>query len=1413
MSKNVITIRRRNRTLTACLLGSLPRPEIKRLELLILLGVLLLPAILRGAQRQSVNHRLPADLAMLQSVGRLAPAEQLRLVIALPLRNRGEFDVLLQRIYDPTGPDYHRYLTPQQFAERFSPSEQDYRAVMDFATKQGLTVIGTHPNRTLVDVHGTVADIERAFHVGLRRYPHPSEARTFFAPDSGPSVDLEVPILEIRGLDDYVLPRPMYRHIPIPLSQAGMAEPSVGSGPVGTYMGKDFRAAYVPGVTLTGLGQSVGLFELDGYYTNDPIQYASQAGLTNVIPPINVLVDEFDGSPGANNVEVALDIEMVMSMAPEAQVIVYEGSSATPTIVIDLLNRMATDNRASVVSSSWTFHAGPAMEQVFQQMVAQGQSFFNSSGDYGAYTGTVPTSADDPNVTVVGGTLLTTSGPEGDWVSEVAWNRGNGEGSGGGINTARTIPSWQAAIDMSTNHGSTTLRNNPDVSMIADATYAVADNGVSHYVGGTSVSAPLWAGFAALVNERATSQGKPAIGFINPALYALGQGTGYSTSFHDITSGSNTNSASPTDYFAVPGYDLCTGWGSPTPGLIDALLNVQFIIPSGWTRTPLVSQSWASVASSADGMKLAAVDLSGGNQINMSSSGGVTWRASGPRASWRGVASSADGVRVAAAAMYGPIYISTNSGSSWTATTSPSYSWRSMASSADGTKLAAGAFWEGVFGVSTNSGLSWYSAPAILGGELNWMPVGWSGDGCVLIAGCGSQVYVSTDSGLTATTTTLTGTSVRGVAASADGSTLITAGTSSICVSTNFGATWVVTSAPSSPWFSVACSADGYRIVAAPIPGNIWLSDDRGATWLEIGPRPAQWFSIACSADGARLIVCAGNYLDGPVYTGVFPRTGPAITTPPANQTSVMGSNAVFTVSAFGPPPLSYQWSYNGTNIAGATDNSLLLTNVQPCDAGNYRVRVSDAFGFRDSPLATLTVIPPPPVIVVQPTNQTAVLGTTVNFSATASGSPPLNYQWMLNGGNIAGATSNILTIVNAQSGDAATYAITVANGYGSITSSNAVLTLITSTPCLEPPSGLLGWWSAEGNAADRTGMNSGTLVGNATYDPGYAGQCFVFDGNGAAVSLPNRPDLQLQALTVELWVKRGSATLSSHSGNSGFLFTLGGSGLGIFDGGDLFWRYSGFAYGAAGVINDTNWHNVAATATSTGASIYVDGISVGGSGAPQSFSFSDAAIGALGGSVSNTFYGAIDEAALFNRLLSPAEIQSIYSAGHYGMCWMPAPPCIVTQPNSQSVLAGSSVKIVVAVAGWLDSLHYQWEFNGASMTGMTNSSLSLTNVHWDQAGSYAVVVSNVYGLATSSSATLVVQETNRPVFNSIGVLSNGVVQGEITGNAGPTCIEASTNLIDWLTLTNVVLNDVGLRFVDSNATNYPLRFYRARLR
>src|SRR6185503_13786132 len=133
------------------------------------------------------------------------------------------------------------------------------------------------------------------------------------------------------------------------------------------------------------------------------------------------------------------------------------------------------------------------------------------------------------------------------------------------------IPSWQQDIDMTANKGSTMFRNIPDVAMTADNVYVIADNGTAYPgTGGTSVAAPLWAGFAALVNQQAAQNGIPPVGFINPAVYAIGKGS--SSSFHDITTGDNTWSQSTTRFLAVPGYDLCTGWGTPNGiDLISAL--------------------------------------------------------------------------------------------------------------------------------------------------------------------------------------------------------------------------------------------------------------------------------------------------------------------------------------------------------------------------------------------------------------------------------------------------------------------------------------------------------------------------------------------------------------------------------------------------------------------------------------------------------------------------------------------------------------------------------------------------------------------------------------------------------------------------------------------------------------------------
>ena len=450
-------------------------------------------------------------------------------------------------IYDPASTNYHRYLTPEQFTEQFGPTETDYQSVIDFARTNGLTVTATYPNRTLVDVSGSVATVEKVFHVTLHVYRHPTENRDFFAPDSEPSTDVPVPISHISGLDNFVVPRPALIKKILTAGELSGATPATGSGPGSLYMGKDFRAAYVPGTPLNGAGQRVGLFELDGYYAADITKYEAAAGLPNITLN-NVYIDGYNGSAGANNVEVALDIDMAMVMATNlSEVIVYEGQNGGNNVPLDMLNRIATDNLAKQISSSWLIGDNSSFDTAYQQMAAQGQSFFQASGDDGAFYPGIAESADDTNITLVGGTTLNTTGPGGAWTSESAWNwyitdPPYTNGTGGGINLNNVaIPSWQTGISMTANQGSTTLRNVPDVALTADGIYIIADNGTGYSIGGTSAAAPLWAGYTALINQQAVFSGTPTVGFLNPAIYAIGKGANYTLNFHDITTGNNTN--------------------------------------------------------------------------------------------------------------------------------------------------------------------------------------------------------------------------------------------------------------------------------------------------------------------------------------------------------------------------------------------------------------------------------------------------------------------------------------------------------------------------------------------------------------------------------------------------------------------------------------------------------------------------------------------------------------------------------------------------------------------------------------------------------------------------------------------------------------------------------------------------------
>ena len=531
---------------------------------------------------------VPPAVAGLKAVGGLPETNRLRLAFELPLRNPQALNSLLRDLYDPASPRYRRFLKPDEFADQFGPSRQDYQALIAFARQRRLRILATHSNRLLLDVEATTADLRNVFHVNIKLFRHPSEPRTFYAPDAEPSVDLEVRLLGVSGLDSYFLPRPLLRSA-VRRGDGGATRALTGSGPGGTFVGNDFRAAYAPGVALNGAGQAVALVAFDTYYTNDILDYESLAGIAPV-PITNVIVDGFHGPPEGGSIEVSTDIEMAVAMAPGlSQVLVYEAPYDYTSVNNDLLNQIAVDDLAHQVSCSWFFAIDAATDQIFQQMAAQGQSFFNATGDRGAYYARMAAKEGDPFITEVGGTEVVTTGPGGTWKSEEVWL-----GSSGGVSGTYLIPYWQQSLNMSSNKGSSVWRNSPDVAMAATGIAVVFDNGHTNGLSGTSCAAPLWAGFMALINEQAALNGQPPVGFLNPALYGIGQSGLYHSCLHDITLGSNTNRVSTNKFFAVAGFDLCTGWGTPAgQALINALAPTDslVVLPPGGLSFALTNNS------------------------------------------------------------------------------------------------------------------------------------------------------------------------------------------------------------------------------------------------------------------------------------------------------------------------------------------------------------------------------------------------------------------------------------------------------------------------------------------------------------------------------------------------------------------------------------------------------------------------------------------------------------------------------------------------------------------------------------------------------------------------------------------------------------------------------------------------------
>ncbi len=556
----------------------------------------------QNVARRTLQGHVPGLVRNQAPIGRFAVTNRLNLAIGLPLRNQVELSEFLRQLYDPTSTNFHKYLTPEEFTDRFGPTAEDYEAVRHFAETNGMKVTATISSRLVLDVEGSVNDVERAFQITMQMYHHSTEGRDFAAPDREPSVPLNLSVADIGGLGDFCRPHSLLRHnkASVPTKQLS------GTAPGGYFGGGDFRNAYAPGVALNGAGQKVGLLQFDGYNGRDITNYENDMGLTNRVPLTNVLIDSFSGGAGSGNDEVCLDIEMAMSMAPNlTQIILYEGNPGRHSFnPADVVARMANDNLAKNLSSSWTWSGGPevTIDNSFVQMATQGQTYFQAAGDDDAYTGTQPldnagqvnSPVGDTNVTTVGGTTLTMNGTGLSYSNEVVWNDNatiSNQGTGGGVSTVFAIPPWQAGLDMSKNLGSTTMRNTPDLACVANQVFIVFTQGgssLASHGAGTSCAAPLMAGFNALVNQQNALGGRPSIGFLNPAIYAIGTSTNYTNCFHDTTVGNNIGSGTAGLYPATNGYDLCTGWGTPNGiNLINALAPHPYIAqaPTNLTGT------------------------------------------------------------------------------------------------------------------------------------------------------------------------------------------------------------------------------------------------------------------------------------------------------------------------------------------------------------------------------------------------------------------------------------------------------------------------------------------------------------------------------------------------------------------------------------------------------------------------------------------------------------------------------------------------------------------------------------------------------------------------------------------------------------------------------------------------------------
>ncbi len=502
-----------------------------------------------------------------------------------------EVTVLLRRQKDPHAAEgkfavasaiqERRYLTRDQYHNTYGASTEDIEGIQKFAHEFGLAVSAIHPGRRTVHLRGTVNAMNKAFDVDLRDFEH--AARRYRGRTGAIHIPSELSgiVIGVFGLDNRPVAKPHFRY-----RQQAFAAARASSTP-GGFTPPQIAAAYNFPTAYDGTGECIAIIELGGgYKTSDLNTYFKSLNLaTPSVKAVSGSTTEPTNRSGPNSAdgEVMLDIEVAGSIAPKAQLVVYFAPN-TDQGFLDAINEAVHDatNKPSIVSISWgsaevnwTAQSLSAFSSAFQDAATMGVTICVAAGDDGSTDGVtdgalhVDFPASSPYALSCGGTNLKVVGGQ---PVETVWNElTNNEGAGGGgVSSVFPVPDYQSTLKLPKNSQGTAGRGSPDVAGDADPEtgYQVRVDGQNMVIGGTSAVAPLWAGLLARVNQAA---GKP-VGFVHPTLYAA-----FPTGFHDITTGGNGASGQP--YQAGPGYDVCSGLGTPDGTAITSVLTG--VAPSG----------------------------------------------------------------------------------------------------------------------------------------------------------------------------------------------------------------------------------------------------------------------------------------------------------------------------------------------------------------------------------------------------------------------------------------------------------------------------------------------------------------------------------------------------------------------------------------------------------------------------------------------------------------------------------------------------------------------------------------------------------------------------------------------------------------------------------------------------------------